>query len=107
MDDVCIGRVSRYYGDLHVAVVTLTDMIHVGDYPRRIGHTTDFVQPVVSLQSNHRAVQEAGPGEQVALTLSDLVHVPDSVYRLTVDEAKELEEERMPHEPWWHSGSRA
>jgi hypothetical protein len=100
MDDNYIGRVSHYYGDLHVAVLALSDMIHAGDYLHLIGHTTDFVQPVASLQINHRAVQVAGPGQEVALRVSDRVHVYDAVYRITAEEAKELEADGMLHETW-------
>jgi hypothetical protein len=100
MTGTCIGHVTHYYGDLHVAVLLLTDMLHVGDWLHLVGHTTDFVQPVVSLQINHKAVAQAGPGEEVALTVNDRVRPHDAVYHITTAEAQEIEDGRLPERAW-------
>ena len=100
MADVCIGHVTHYFGDLHVAVLLLSDMIRVGDWLHLVGHTTDFVQPVVSLQINHKAVAQAGPGEEVALTVNDRVRTHDAVYRTTTEEAREIEDGRLLERAW-------
>jgi putative protease len=89
-----IGIVSHYYDHLHVAVLALDEEIHVGDWLHLCGHTTDFVQPVLSLQIDHAAVQSAAPGEDVALKVIDRVRAHDVVYRITIEEARDFESER-------------
>jgi putative protease len=90
-----IGRVTHYYDHLHVAVLALTDTIRVGDWLHIVGHSTDFPQPVVSLQINHQPVTEALPGQDVALRVNDRVREHDIVFRITAQEASQLAGDRL------------
>ncbi len=63
-------------------------------------HSTDFQQQVTSLQINHQPVPEAWTGQIVALKVRSRVHVHDTVYRITAEEAKELEAEQTPEYFW-------
>lgn len=90
-----LGRVTHYYEHLHVAVLALTDTIRVGDWLHIVGHTTDFPQPVVSLQIEHQPVAEAGPGQEVALQVNDRVREHDVVFRITAEEANALAGDRL------------
>jgi hypothetical protein len=92
MSGKCIGQVTHYYDHLHVAVLALTDVLRVGDRVHILGHSTDFQQQVTSLQINHQPVQEAQPGQDVALKVISRVRGHDVVYRITAEEAKELAE---------------
>jgi hypothetical protein len=76
-----IGTITHYFGHLSVAAVALTEQLKIGDRIHVRGHTTDLVQPVDSLQIEHAAVQQAGPGDDVALKVHDHVRVGDHIFR--------------------------
>jgi len=78
-----VGTVTSYYTKIGVAAVHLTDGdLHVGDQIRIRGHTTDFTQPVESLQVEHRSVQQAERGSEVALKVRERVRLHDQVFRV-------------------------
>jgi putative protease len=95
-----IGHVVHYFSHLHVAVLALAAPIHVGDWLHIAGHTTDLVQQVVSLQINHRPVDVAGPGQDVALKVVDHVREHDVIYVITSEEARQFEEQRPLEASW-------
>ncbi len=82
MSGVRVGEVTHFYDRLCVAVLKLTEPIHVGDVLHLLGHHTDFQQPVESLQIEHQSVTEAGPGADVALKVTQKVHPGDAVFKL-------------------------
>jgi translation elongation factor EF-1alpha len=75
-----IGRVTHYYSHLSVAAVTLEAALRVGDRIHIRGHTTDLVQTVDSLQVDHKPVERAVPGDDVALKVTDHVREHDKIY---------------------------
>ena len=76
-----IGVVSHWFSRLGVAAIDLTDGdLHVGDQVHIIGHTTDLLQPVRSLQIDHHWVNEAHNGESVGVKVADHVREHDDVY---------------------------
>jgi hypothetical protein len=79
-----IGVVTHYYGHLSVAVVKLEPgtTLRVGDNIHVKGHTTDFGQPVESLQVAHAPVSEVGPNDDFGLKVKDPVREHDVVYRV-------------------------
>lgn len=79
-----VGTVTDYYAKIGVAAVTLADgALRVGDRIRIHGHTTDLTQTVESLQVDHRPVQAAERGSEVALKVRDRVRKHDAVLRLS------------------------
>jgi translation elongation factor EF-1alpha len=81
MDETPIGRVEKYFGKIGVAAIRVTSgELKVGDTIRIKGHTTDFEQPVDSMQVEHASVQTAGPGTDVGIKVAQKVHEHDSVY---------------------------
>ncbi len=82
-----IGEVTHFFGKISVAVLGLSDKLHVGDTVHMLGHSTDFRQEVKSMQIEHEAVDEAGPGQEVAIKVDQRVHAHDKVFKLTGDEA--------------------
>ncbi len=79
-----VGIVTDYYAKIGVAAVTLSDgALAVGDTVRIHGHTTDLTQPVESLQVEHRPVERAEPGSEVALRVRERVRKHDEVARLS------------------------
>ena len=78
-----VGIVSEYYAKIGVAGIRLTDgALQIGDMIRIHGHTTDLTQSVDSLQVEHRAVQRAERGSEVAVKVRERVRRHDEVLRV-------------------------
>ncbi|MCH8274084.1 MAG: translation elongation factor-like protein [Armatimonadetes bacterium] len=77
-----IGKVSHYFGKISVASLDITAPLRVGDTIHIKGHTTDLTQEVASMQIEHADVQEAKPGDNVAIRVSDHVREHDVVYKV-------------------------
>ncbi len=75
-----IGTVTHYFGHLSVAAVGLTAPLSVGDRIHIQGHTTDVVETVRSMEIDHHAVDHAGPGDDVAINVTEHVRDHDHVY---------------------------
>ena len=76
-----IGSVTHYFSHLGVAAVTLTDTLRVGDRIHIVGHTSDVEQTVESMEVEHAKVDSAGPGDDVALAVTDHVRDHDRIFR--------------------------
>lgn len=83
MSENPVGKVTHYFDRIGVAVLALTDTIRVGDTIHFHGHSTDFQQKVDSLQIEHKNVEEAKPGQDVALKTIQKVHPNDAVLKVT------------------------
>jgi hypothetical protein len=81
-----IGRVAHYYNHLHVAVLKLTEPLKVGDLIHILGHSTDFMQKVTSLQIDYHTVIGVPPGDDVALKVIEPVREHDVIYRVPEEE---------------------
>lgn len=86
MSGIRIGKVTHYFDRISVAVMELTEGIRVGDTLHFLGHGTDFKQEVKSLQIEHQNVDEAQPGQDVALKVAQKVHPNDAVFKITGEE---------------------
>ncbi len=80
-----IGKITHYYNHLSVAVLDLTGELKVGDRIHIHGHSTDFEQPVDSLEVEHQKVQSVGPKAEVALKVTGVVRKDDQVYKVVED----------------------
>lgn len=77
-----IGIVTHYYNHLSVAIVQLdTGSLRVGDTIHIKGHTSDFSQPVESLEIDHVHVNEARPGQSFGLRVKEHAREHDVVYK--------------------------
>lgn len=76
-----VGRVTHYYSHLSVAAVSLSAPLRVGEAIHILGHTTDLVQPVESLEVDHAKVDSAGAGDDVALQVIGHVRDHDLIFR--------------------------
>ena len=83
--ETAIGTITHYYSHLNVAVLQLTERLKVGETIHILGHTTDFIQKVASMEVNHHRVVVVESGEDVALKVVEPVHVHDTIYRVTKD----------------------
>jgi hypothetical protein len=78
-----IGVVTHYYGHLSVAVIKLeSGTLRVGDTIHIRGHTSDFSQPVESLQVGHAPVNEVGPNDDFGLKVIEPAREHDVVYKV-------------------------
>jgi hypothetical protein len=74
------GRDSYRVG---VAVVRLTDGdLRLGDRVKITGRTTELTQTVESLQIEHRGVEHASRGTEVAMKVPEPVRRHDQVFRV-------------------------
>jgi putative protease len=76
-----IGTVTPWYAHLSVAAIRLTAPLAVGDRIHIKGHTTDLVETVSSMEIDRRRVEQAGPGDDVALAVEGHVRDHDVIFR--------------------------
>ncbi len=81
MTEKHIGTIEHYYPRAKAAVVDLEDAgMAVGDRIHIVGHGTDLVETVQSLQMDHNPVDKAAKGQHVGLHVDAPVHEKASVY---------------------------
>lgn len=86
--EVEIGKVMHYYNHINVAVLSLTDTLKLGDKIHIMGHTTNLIERVASMEVDYHSVEWVKPGDNVAIKVNEPVHEHDKVY-LIVEEAFE------------------
>ena len=77
-----IGKVEDYFGKISVIALTLKDSLSLGDSVHVLGHTTDFVQELKSMQINHNPVKAAKKGDSVGFKVGEKARKGDNVYRV-------------------------
>jgi hypothetical protein len=75
-----IGKVTHYYNSIKVAIVKFKINVRVGATLRFAGATTDFSQPVKSMQYDHKPITITPKGKLVGIKLSKRVREGDSVF---------------------------
>jgi hypothetical protein len=86
--EVAIGKVTHYYDHIGVAVMTLKDSLKLGDKIHIVGHSTDLIQMISSMQIEHHGVVWVKPGDNVAIRVIEPVHEHDVVYRIVEEIAE-------------------
>ena len=77
-----IGIVTHYFNHLSVAILKLeTGTLRVGEIIHIKGHTSDFAQPVESMEIDHVHVNEARPGQSFGLRVKEHAREHDVVYK--------------------------
>jgi putative protease len=83
MEEKKVGEVIKFFGKIGVAAIRLTEGgMKVGDQIRIVGHTTDLVQSLDSMQMENQDVLEAGPGADIGIRVKDKVRDHDVVYKI-------------------------
>ena len=77
-----VGKVTHYYTKLGVAVIELSDTLKVGDKIKIKGATSDFEQPVESMQIEHEKIEEAKAGQSIGMKVKEHVREHDVVYKV-------------------------
>jgi hypothetical protein len=81
--ETLVGSVQHYYGRAGAAILELSKVLKLGDVIRFRGATTDFTQPVSSMELDHIPVTRAKSGAQVGIGVTEAVRVGDLVYVLS------------------------
>jgi putative protease len=77
-----IGHITHFYNRISVGVLDLTDKLELGDKVHILGHTTDFIQNVTSMEIEHKKVTSVGPGDEVALKVIEPVRNGDEIFKI-------------------------
>jgi hypothetical protein len=77
-----IGVVTHYFGKISVAVIKLNMDLKTGERVHFLGRHTDFPQEITSMQIEHKTVDEAKAGTEVAVKVQQRVRRGDTVFRL-------------------------
>ncbi len=83
MAEKLIGSVTHFFKGPSVAVVKVTEgEVAVGDEIHFVGHTTDFTERVTSMEVDHKKVERAGVGDEIAIQVVDRARPHDQVYKV-------------------------
>lgn len=77
-----IGAITHYFPHVRAAVIKLKAPLSVGDTVKIKGHTTDFQQPVTSMQIDRVPINQAKKGQEIGLLVSSRVRQHDKVYKV-------------------------
>jgi translation elongation factor EF-Tu-like GTPase len=64
-----------------VAVIKLKAPVQVGDTIKIVGTTTNFEQPIKSMEVEHKKIEKAKAGESIGLKVEERVRESDLVYK--------------------------
>ncbi len=83
MEEVEVGRITHYFSKISVGVARISGRgLKIGDVVHIKGHSTDFFQKIESMQIEHKPVEEAKPGEEVAFKVDMPVREHDVVFKV-------------------------
>ncbi len=83
MAEIEIGKITHYFSKAGVAAIHITqDTLRVGDTIHVKGHTSDFTQPIDSMQIDNQSVAEAVVGQFIGIRVKDHAREHDLVYKV-------------------------
>lgn len=82
VNSVFLGVVEDYYAKIGVIALTLKAPLALGQQIQVLGHTTDFQQPVDSMQIDHAALTLAKAKDGVGIKVVSRARSGDHVYLL-------------------------
>jgi putative protease len=86
MAEQLVGTVTHFFKGPSVAVVKVVEgHVALGDKVRFLGHTSDFTEPITSMEVNHQKVERANVGDEVAIQVVARVRPHDKVFRVVPD----------------------
>jgi putative protease len=76
-----VGIVDHFFNHIMVAAIKLkSSAVKVGDVLHIVGHTTNFTQPIASIQIDHVAVASAKKGADIGIKVKSKVRQGDEVF---------------------------
>ncbi|MGC8981583.1 MAG: hypothetical protein ACP5JU_01385 [Minisyncoccia bacterium] len=81
--EILVGKVKHFYPHVSVAVVELTEDVKIGDeiIVKKKSGEEKFRQVVESMEINHKKIQSAKSGEEVAILVKGKVKEGDLIYK--------------------------
>ncbi len=78
-----IGEITHYFSHIKVCVIkVLGGDVRVGDRLKIVGHTSNFIQEVTSLQIENTDVKIASKGQLAGLKVKARTRAGDKVYKI-------------------------
>ncbi|MDD5166863.1 MAG: hypothetical protein PHQ57_05705 [Candidatus Omnitrophica bacterium] len=77
-----IGIITHYFPHVRAAVIKLKAPLSVGDTVKIKGHTTDFIQNVISMQIDRTPLTKAKKGDEIGLLVDSRVRQHDTVSKV-------------------------
>ena len=74
-----IGKVTHFYGRINVATVKFEEDLPLGARVRFKGAHANFVEPVTSMEYDHKPVVKAKKGQEIGVKVEGRVHEGDLV----------------------------
>jgi translation elongation factor EF-1alpha len=85
--EIEIAHIQDYFADIGVAALKITDEgLRLGDVLHVVGHTTDLIQEVSSIQKDHEQCKRADIGDTVGIKVLERVREHDKVYKVILEE---------------------
>lgn len=79
--NLLVGKVTHYYDKIGVAIIRVENQpLHLGDTVKFSGHDQEFTQKIVSMQVEHKQIQQAKPSMVVGIKTDEKVKTSDCVY---------------------------
>ena len=75
-----IGEITHFFAKPSAAVLKLSKALKVGDSVHIHGHSTHLTQEITSMQIDHKEVEKAKPGDDVAVLVKERVREGDEVF---------------------------
>ena len=83
MNGTRIGEVSHYFDRINVAVFILLKPLKVGDQVHFLGQGSDFMQEITSMEVEHKKLEKASKGQEIATKVIKPVKKHTSVFLVT------------------------
>ena len=77
-----VGTIEHYYPKVHAASVGLQGDLKLGDQIHIKGHGDDLRENVVSMQIDHKPIQEGHAGQHIGLEVPMKVHKKAEVFKV-------------------------
>lgn len=68
-----VGTVTHYYGNIGVAIITLSGKLSKGDKVKFEGGKTEFEQTVESMQIEHKEIDSAKKSDVIGMKVNEKV----------------------------------
>ena len=83
MEEKYLGKISHYFSHLGVGAMRIEEgTLKPGDKIHIKGHTTDLIQTVETIESEHKHIEEAKAGDDIGFKVADHVREHDMVYKI-------------------------
>jgi len=83
MEEIKLGIIVHFFGNINVAVIKLKEPVKQGDRIHIRGTTADFEQILDSMQIERTDVTEAKAGDSIGIQLENKAREGDWIYKIT------------------------